>query len=185
MPFDPYFSPPKGWLPESAGLTVNQLASVGFVMTTWAALESIYQHTLFVLAQSPDALGQALTEDLGPDNRSKAMKRLCASWKLALGDRFPEQTDALAKALQVVKWIDANKAERNQIAHWNWLRIDDQSMFGFKYHLKPISLSDNRPHGQTRTHEDLFKFGAEISQQAADLLALQPAFDNLPPWPKT
>lgn len=184
MQFESSFTPPTGWAPESAGLTVTQLAAIGFVMTTWATLETIYQHTLFVLAQSPDMLGQALTEDLSPDNRSKAMKRLCASWKLALGDRFPEQTEALDKALEITKWIDTNKAERNHLAHWNWLRNDDESMFGFKYHLKPVDLSDNRPRGALRKHEDVFKFGTEIARQAGALLELQPAFDALPSWPQ-
>jgi len=183
MPFDPYYSPPKGWLPEAAGLTVNQLAAIGFVITTWAALESIYQHTLFVLVQSPDTLGQALTEDLGPDNRSKALKRLCSSWKLILSEDFTEQIGALDKLEHLNKWVDTNKAKRNQIAHWNWIREDDQHMFAFKYHLRPYNLTDNRPKGLRTTHDELFKFGGEISQKASEFLSLMPSLDKLPPWP--
>lgn len=184
MPFDPYYSSPKGWMPESAGLTVNQLASIGFVMSTWEALESIFQNVLFVLAQSPDSLGQALTEDLSADNRSKALKRLCSSWKLVLGDGYEKQIAALDGLDNVRKWIDANKGKRNQIAHWNWLRVDDKNMFAFKMHLKPTTLADNAPTGIHTTHDDLFAFGGEIGSMASELIGLLSVLDQLPPWPQ-
>lgn len=184
MAFEPYYSPPKGWMPESAGLTVNQLASIGFVISTWAALESIFQNVLFVLAQSPDSLGQALTEDLSPDNRSKALKRLCSSWKLVLGEGYESQIEALDRLDNVRKWIDSNKGKRNQIAHWNWLRVDDSSMFAFKMHLKPTNLAGNAPTGIQTTHDDLFAFGGEIGGKASELMEIISVLEELPAWPQ-
>lgn len=184
MSFDPFFRQPDGWFPEAAGLTVTQLAGVGFVVTTWAALESVYQHTLFVLAQSPDPLGQALTEDLSPDNRSKALKRLCSTWKMVLKEGFEEQIEAVESAEKIAKWIDTNKSKRNQIAHWNWLREDDSNMFGFKFHLKPMDGSENRTTGIRISNDELYKFAIDISSRASDLIKIGPALEKLPPWPQ-
>ena len=61
-------------------ITEEQRAEIMLVIQGWALLETMIQKIACALAQSPLHLGQALTEDLGPDHRLKALRRLCKSW---------------------------------------------------------------------------------------------------------
>jgi hypothetical protein len=189
MPFEPSFPPPKEWAPPGAGLTFPQLSAIGAVVTTWAVIETVVQQLLFVLVQSPDKLGQALTEDLGPDHRLKALRRLCRDWEGFLEWRHSELTEMISCVREVrtyAAWIEKNKNRRNQIAHWQWMRMSDARMMAFKYTLKPPP--ENPKDGDSHisvSPEELMAFAEEISEKAsAMILALRRLSRELPAWPR-
>lgn len=167
--------PPKGWAPSGAGLTYTQLRLIGQVITTWAVLEVAIQHMLFTLAQAPDVLGQALTEDLGPDHRLKALDQLCRRWLTLLRDREPD--DECVKLIDqtqgCVKWTKSNKDLRNRYAHWWWSRISDDQMSCHKYTLKAHAHGageiDN--HAWVMNNETE-AFANEISERTTEMLWL-------------
>src|SRR5262245_19243164 len=120
--------PGSWWAPSTSHLTSEQATAIADVIINWSVLEVVLQDLLVALTQSPTALGQALTEDLGPDNRLKALKRLARTWIALLSS--PSWVDSknsdFIKALDdcqaLATWIAMAKARRNQIAHWTWFR---------------------------------------------------------------
>ena len=99
------------------------MIGIGTVTTAWAVFETAIQMALCELVQSPPALAQALTDDLGPDNRVKALKRLCASWAAALRDDRDAERQTISAVADCAKWFERNKAKRNQIIHYCWFRV--------------------------------------------------------------
>ena len=182
--------PGNWWTPASGRLTEEQATAFADVITAWSLLELTLQKVLCVLAQAPLALGQALTEDLGPDNRIKALKRLAQTWKAVQRYNLTvEQRIALTDCLVLATWIAQVKARRNQIAHWNWLRQDDEEIFGFKYNTRPSgSYADqnNRPQTHaTETVTTLDEFSEQISVAAHRLQLASELLQTLPTWPRT
>lgn len=161
---------------------------IGAVVSAWALIETLLQGILCALAKADPTLGQALTEDLGPDNRLKAARRLVASWETVFREKLADELrNDLQRVREVCTWISQNKERRNRIAHWNWMRASDERLFGFKYHLKPGAALG--PDGGKHLHmelatEDLMRFAGEISDQATMMLELQGALAKLPAWPK-
>jgi hypothetical protein len=141
---------------------------------------------LVVLTQAPLALGQALTEDLGADNRLKALKRLCQSWEIAMGGRYPEHLATLAAAAEVGNWIEKNKGRRNQIAHWQWLRQSDEKVLGFKYSMK-IGSRDKPSSGTFMVADttDFANFAEQITLITEKLIDLLKPLEALPAWPRS
>jgi hypothetical protein len=185
MAFEPFVPPAKGWAPETAGLTHSQLIGIASVVSAWAVLEGVLQNVLVVLTQAPLALGQALTEDLGPDNRLKALKRLCQSWEIAAGGRYPEHMPALASVAAVGTWVEKNKGRRNQIAHWQWLRQTDDEVLGFKYSMR-IGSPEKPSSGSFLTAKttDFSVFAEEIRLQTEKMINLLEPLEKLPAWPR-
>jgi hypothetical protein len=180
------FTPPQGGPPQGVGLNVNHLRAIALVMTSWATLESALEQHLYLLAQAPPSLGQALTENLGPDHRLKALRRLVKSWERIL-QGYEEYTDILAsvrKTEEYGNWIRVHKDQRNKVAHWHWLGITEQEMVAFKYTLRPgaSTTSDNWVRASP---DDLIDFATEASDLASQMFALVPSLEKLPPLPRS
>lgn len=188
MPFEPSFAPATDAFASQFGLTIDQLASIGAVVVTWSHLDMLQQDILCLLAESPLTLGQSLTEDLGPDNRLKALKRLCLTWESAIGDRHPEILEALTTVRLVTAWMENNKTMRNKVAHWIWLRMSDAEMVGWKFSAKPQHLYGASPadsRSMTIKSKDLFDLADQIKAQTTKLVHVVGALQVLPTWPKT
>ena len=183
MAFEPFTPPAKGWAPPTGGLTHSQARGIGHVVSAWAILEAVLQHTLVTLTQAPLTLGQALTEDLGPDNRLKALKRLCQTWLIGMGDRYPDHSAIVAKVDEVRKWIEGQKGLRNQIAHWQWIRQTDEKVFGFKYTMRVSSDPTTSQAFLTADTKDFTEFGEAINEKTDELIELRNKLDGLPTWP--
>jgi hypothetical protein len=189
MPFEPNFPPPKKWAPEGAGLTHRQLAAIGAVITTWALLEATVQQMLFTLAQSPSWLGQALTEDLGPDHRLKALRRLLRTWERLLGynDGHEAELEKVHSARALAIWIEKNKDRRNRVAHWLWNRASDEEMYAFKYTLKGggsgVGLEEAGLWIET-TADELMSFAEEIRAKVDAIAMSVEDLRTLPTWPE-
>lgn len=174
-------------MPASGFLTEQQATAVADVITEWSVLEIGLQKALCELAQAPMALGQALTEDLGPDNRIKALKRLAQTWQSQSSISDDHRT-ALAECLTLATWITKVKARRNQIAHWIWIRANDTEMFGFKYSTRPFDTYGD-PKGRpqtsiTETVEGLTEFAGQINYAAERFHRASEALETLPTWPR-
>lgn len=184
MAFEPFVPPAKNWAPQTSGLTHSQLIGIASVVSFWAVLEGVLQEALVKLTQSPLALGQALTEDLGPDNRLKALKRLCQSWQIVMGHRHPEHTETVAKVAAVGTWIEKNKNRRNQIAHWQWMRQSDQKVLGFKYTMKVGTVQNPTQSFLTANTSDFAEFAEQIKLKTEELIELLKPLERLPAWPR-
>ena len=184
MAFEQFVPPPQGWAPPSAGLTHSQLMGIGAVVSAWAVLEAVLQDALVALAKSPLTLGQALTEDLGPDNRLKALRRLCQTWQIIMKGRNAEQSEMLDEVAAIGVWIEKQKGLRNQVAHWQWMRQTDHLAFGFKYSTKPANPAGTATNFMTAHTTDFTDFAGEISDKAGELIELIADLRKLPPWPE-
>ena len=161
------------------------MIGIGSVASTWTILEIATQQALCLLAQTPSTLGQALTDDLGPDARIKALKRLCDTWLSAFGEGREQEIAAINETLAVCRWFEQNKAKRNQIVHYFWLRKSDDEMLGSKYSTKPIAADKvQRERFITMTTIELTNFAKQISVQADNLLGLTLRLGLLPSWPE-
>jgi hypothetical protein len=177
------------WLPDGAILDEAHLVAIGAVIPEWSLLEAQVQNALCELAQSPLTLGQALTEDLGPDNRLKALTRLVRSWEItnAVQDN-PELRPPLDACLAAVTWIKANKDRRNRLAHWTWMRDTDEAMFGMKYSSRPYDSYPDKnnmpPLHAAETVTSLLAFETEIEATAKSLFGAVKALQSFPTWPR-
>jgi hypothetical protein len=167
------------------GLDEEQRADVMLVIQGWSLLESFLQKLLTTLAQSPLLLGQALTEDLGPDHRLKALRRLADSWLWRLNpETMGEAIGQLREVKDLAKWIKSNKDSRNQLVHWQWGALDDEHLICFKYTLKPPPQSadfDPEAFGRT-TITDIIEFAREIDAMNDRLQNATEVLEQLPPW---
>ena len=182
MPFAPFRRPPKDWAPPTAGLTHPQLIGIGAVITTWAALEQTLEHLLYELVQAPDVLGQALSEDLNADSRCKALLRLCVSWEQSLAPEYTSERESLEQIRSSVKWARRNRDKRNKFAHYNWMRITDEQMMGFKFSLRPRQRVDG-PFDKVQT-ADIEPFADEIAAEVDKLFKTLSVVQSFPEWPR-
>ena len=186
MTFEPSIDPPSLWASTYSGLTHTQMIGIGSVISAWTVLEIATQQALCLLAQTPSVLGQALTDDLGPDARIRALKRLCDTWLAILGDERDEEKSAIAETSNVCRWFEQNKTKRNQIVHYFWLRISDEEIVGSKYSTKPYAADKvQRERYITMSTSDLTTFAKEVSERADSLLGLTLRLGLLPSWPHT
>lgn len=185
MAFEPFIAPPQNWATSYAGLTIEQAAGIGAVAYTWSIAEAAIEMVLGELAQSPSALGQALTIALGPDNRLQALRRLCATWRTSLNDFRKAELGAIDEIDKCVKWITANKGRRNQIVHYLWHRTDDSSMLGRKHDTRPLHTYE-QPVDKSISFlvEDLLAFANEINGCSDRLFAALREVESLPAWPR-
>jgi hypothetical protein len=134
------------------------------------------------LAQSPIDLGQALTEDLGPDHRIKAAKRLCRAWQIML-PRDHELQTVLANTRQTLNWAKKNKDDRNKLVHWQWIGLGESELYCFKYTLRPPPEDDPAESAFQKTEiDDIKRFCVEIGKQSEVMRGLISKLETLPPW---
>lgn len=183
MAFKPFFPPPENWAGPGAGLTEKQLGGIGAVVSAWSILDAVTQEALVDLAQSPRTLGQALTDDLGPDNRLKALKRLCETWLIIMPGRNAELAGFLEGLEDLRKWVQENKGRRNQIAHWLWMRQSDDKMLGFKYSTRPHNAKAPAGTSLTASPDDFWDFAKLINQKTDALIEIVRDLRRLPSWP--
>jgi len=127
-------------------------------------------------------LGQALTENLSPDNRLAALRRLLTTWERMVHLTL-DQKALIAECRELIKWIAQNKAKRNRIAHWIWLRSTDAELFGWKHHIMPTD--DKERPNETINKSDILEFSREIGQIAGRVAAAELQARMLPPFPKS
>lgn len=178
MAFDPRGPSPIQSLPDSTWLTYRQLSAIGAVVATWSWLELQMESALEKLVQSPSHLSQALTIDLGPDNRIKAIKRLTATWRAAMQGKNEQLFDEIE---DWAKWISKNKTERNIVAHYIWFRANDAEMFGFKYHTQPKSGATPTA---AKTVTEIEDFSDEIGKRVVQGNVIVSKLREFPDWPE-
>lgn len=137
---------------------------------------------MVTLVQGDEMLVQSYTEDLSPDNRLSALRRLLKTWERIDPGLTDEHRKAFATTRDIIKWIAQNKGKRNQIAHWIWVRVDDESLFGWKHHTMPTEGDENL-RGQTMTVDQLLEFSREIGDQEGRLDEVNRVLRSLPAWP--
>lgn len=182
MPFDPHEPSPIPGQSDSAWPTIDQLAAIGSVVVAWSWLQLGIEHLMATLVQGDDMLVQALTEDLSPDNRLVALKRLMTTWERAAPNLSDEHRVAITAGRDVVKWVAANKGKRNKIAHWIWARFDDEQLFGWKHHTMPREKGKDGPH-EKMTKAELRDFARDIGDQEGRVAEVQRVLKTLPAWP--
>jgi hypothetical protein len=161
------------------------MIGIGSVVTAWSFLETANEIVLYILAQTPDTLGQALTDGLSADHRIKALKRLCDTWLVSLKEERVEAITAINETRKLVNWQERAKVKRNKIVHHIWHRMSDDEMLGRRFSTKPVQADKlyTERFIAMKTHE-LSKFAVEVTQKADAFFALLPVLEKLPAWPK-
>ena len=158
-----------------------QLAALGRLSVAWAVLDAAIQTLLCSLAQAPHHLGQALTEDLGPDNRVRALKRLAESYLYMLQNMSDDpRIQFLHEVKCLATWFQTNKTLRNKIAHWIWFSAENGDLFGFKFTTQPRS-SDYGP-SMTLRMDELISLIEGADEHTALAFGLMGKAETLPAW---
>ena len=174
--------PETWWLPVTGRLTPQQLAAIGSVVTEWSVLDIQLQTLLCEMAQSPDTFGQALTNELGPDNRLKALDRLVETWRTIMRPEMLARHQAdLDEVAAILKWVKVAKGLRNQIAHWAWIRTTDEALLGFKFTTQP---RENGSPSLEMTVLKISEFATEINHWAYRATAATSRLRNFPAFPR-
>lgn len=181
MSYDPTEPSPIPGLPNTSWPTNDQLSGVGAVAATWSWLEMALETLLCALSRSDEALSQAFTTDLSPDNRVKALRRLVTTWERILGTETERFSVVFTELREFAQWYAKNKTRRNQIVHTLWMRRDDTVMFGWKHKTMPQEGSE--VHGGSLTRGEAIEFSQEVGGWVARLNAAEIACHSLPVLP--
>lgn len=181
MPFDPSEPSPIPGLPNTSWPTNDQLSGIGAVAATWSWLEMALECLLCALTRTDEALSQAFTGDLSPDNRVKALRRLVTTWERILGPKAEPFAPLFAELREFAQWFARSKDRRNRIVHTLWMRADDSEMFGWKH--KTMPQDGHEPMGGPLTREDSIAFSREVGAWVARLNAAERACLSLPVLP--
>lgn len=180
MPFDDFDPSPILSLPDSAWPTNKQLAAIGSVAVVWNWLDLAIENIIATLTKGDEMLVQALTEDLSPDNRLKAIRRLVTTWEIVvkLDENHRQILQEIGKIVTEVKKF---KTDCNRFIYGIWNRVDDETMFRWKHHTAPR----NGDHGlyENFTKDDLVTFSVAVGQLVARANAAEVAARSLPPFP--
>lgn len=177
MPFDPSEPSPIPTLPNTSWPTDNQLSGIGAVAVVWSWLEMALETLLCTLSQSDEALTQALTADLGADNRIKALRRLATTWERIL--RPDQHAPLIVELRSIAVWLARNKSRRNTIVHSLWIRNTDAAMFGWKHSTMPVG-DDHLETSSTLSRDDALAFAREAGAIVGRLLDAERAARSLP-----
>jgi hypothetical protein len=182
MTFDPSHPSPVPGITDTAWPTINQLAAIGSVSAAWSWLDLGIEALLARLIEGDEMLAQALTEDLSPDNRLKALRRLVVTWERVVRNLTDDHRAVLAEVREIVTWVARNKGKRNEIIHWVWMRTDDEKLYGWKHRMMPTTQAERPNRYMTKT--EILEFSREIGAMAGRVGAAELAARQLPPFPK-
>lgn len=178
LEFEPYVRTPDD---KGNELLDDHKIKMANVIGSWSVLETNCEKLLCALAQTPLTLGQTLTEDLGPDHRLKALRRLCRNWEIVL-PRNHELQPRLKELRSLATWVAQNKDARNRLVHWHWRSRGTDALVCFKYSFKPPTEDKVESPFLTTSVKSLTGFFIEIAGKNRELKALLESLETLPPW---
>lgn len=109
--------------------TAEQYALLGEAVVDWSIIDLLVESLIARLARAPDFPMMAVTKRLGSEARNLALQHLAEIHEQRYrGRALP--ADAVANISEIRKRLKALKARRNQVAHWIWMRQDDEALFG-------------------------------------------------------
>jgi hypothetical protein len=179
--YDPV--PDEGFHP----LSDEQRSQLMLAIQAWAAVDTFIEKLICRLAKAPLSLGQAVTEDLGPDHRLKALRRLALSWRFALrpAEDWSEQRARIDEVSAFARWAAINKGSRNQLVHWHWGRINDAEISGYKHTMKPPAGPPGEPYKFVKVRMlDVEMFTSEINAMSQRMYRIERKLLTLPAWPE-
>lgn len=114
---------------EFAELTNKQYLVLGKSVVEWANIEQLLSVLLGRLLASPDFLARTFTDPLGAFRLQEAIQEAVEVHRVRYGEMViaSEQLDEIVRLNQSVATL---RAIRNQIAHFCWCRVSDESLFG-------------------------------------------------------
>ena len=160
--------------------TEEQFALLGKSVTAWGIIDHLVNAVLARLAQTPDFIGLALTDDLGFRQRMTAINNLVDIHRRRY--RVPHlDADTLSEAVRVAAALDKAKPNRNNMAHHVWMRVTDDQLFAVR--LKGRQDNPAKSDGtQLLSNSELADLTAEAESLIGQLEAL---IDRLPEVPET
>lgn len=180
MTFDPTHGSPIPGVSNTSWPTINQAAAIGSVVVAWNWLDLALETLLATLTKSDEMLTQALTEDLSPDNRLKALRRLALTWQRVAP--LDQAQVALVEEIRAIsKEVASLKSERNRVAHGLWMRSDDETMFRWKHHIAPVAEQERT--SEHKKTSDLLGLTEQIGQLAGRAAAAELIARDLPAFP--
>lgn len=111
---------------------------LGELVTQWSVIDFYCVDVIARLGRAPDFLGLAMVGDLGFIPRLAAMRNLLEIHEARYLHRFVSAA-AIETARQVIRELERHKSARNHAAHAIWLRLSDDTVFGFKPRGKQIT----------------------------------------------
>lgn len=161
-------------------LTDEQCSAIGRVATNWSVVEQLLEETLARLAYAPAYLGRALTNDLGPDNRIRALRSLCVIHEHQLMCRVVG-SETLTALRAIAKEFGPLKEERNKLVHWVAFRQTDEAVFFSRLRSRPATQSQDGD-GMTRTVMSITEIAVQISYLGDHMESVCRLLPDLP-WP--
>lgn len=146
----------------------SQLKAMGRVTSTWSVLEHIIEIALARLALTPQFPALALTNDLGLDNRIKALKALIALHHERYAETILEPS-LIRELEKIPAQIATLKDKRNRLTHLVWIRDNDDVMSGLRPRARTASAVTKAPASQQMTVAEINEL-ADAIQALADTL---------------
>jgi hypothetical protein len=153
---------------QYARLTDEQYAAIGRVAVHWSLVETTIETILARLAYSPEYFGRAITNDLGIDNRIRAIRTLCNVHEVQLGNRIVSR-ETVSQLRNLAAETAAKKGMRNRLVHSVWFRSTDEKMFGNKFRTGPAKRDQEEQRHLSQSFHEINQFAAEIEDLACRL----------------
>lgn len=142
--------------------TPHQFELIGRVVSSWAVVEYCLEAALAGLIGAPVFPSLAITNGLGPDNRLQALSNLIEMHKDRYGCRIVSEANLiLLETLR--KEVAKHKSERNKFAHYIWMRMSDEELFGIRIQGKVLK-DMQKGSGVIRKNTEVAAFAAELHQ---------------------
>jgi len=110
-------------------LTDGQYALLGKYMVEWSNCEHILRVILTRLLLTPEFLGRTYTDDMAAFKVGQAIEEAVKIQRTRFGGILLGQ-ELANELLRINKALDKHRSFRNKIAHYIWMRNNDDEIFG-------------------------------------------------------
>lgn len=167
-----------------AALTEAQYAAIGRAVVEWANVEFLLGVLLSRLLATPEFLGRKYTSSISAVRLQSAIAEAVEIHARRYGHRLVSR-HILAEILTVNRRVTSLRAMRNKLAHFCWVRLNDEELFGASLRGGMPSPRKERRAVAVLRSGDVDKLNSEayeLVEQLTKLVASLPevAEDNLP-----
>lgn len=115
-----------------AKLTEAQYSAVGKAVVEWANVEFLLDVLLSRLLGTPEFLARTYTDSLSAVRLQNAISAAVGIHDHRYGNRLVSK-EALAEIANINQRVTALRGMRNKIAHFCWVRSNDEELFGTSF----------------------------------------------------
>lgn len=163
---------------EFAELTEAQYAAIGRAVVEWANVEYLLGVLLSRLLATPEFLARTYTDAISAVRLQEAVTEAVDIHRSRYRHRLVSK-GVLAEIAEINQRITAMCSTRNKIAHFCWVRTNDEELFGTSFAGGVPSPRNERRNCAVLTSGELVKLNGEAYSLVEQLMKLVTSLPNV------